>query len=263
MVNYHAHTTRCRHAEGSEREYVAAAIDAGFTTLGFSDHAPYLFPDGYVSSFRMLPEELRGYCDTILSLREEFRGRIEIRLGLEMEYYPDLFAAQMEFLKDYPLEYLILGQHALYNEIERVYSGRPTEDPALLRQYVDQVIEGLETGIFTYLAHPDIINFIGSPAEYERQMRRLFRASNRLGVPIELNQLGLTEGKQYPNPVFWRLAAEEGVTAILGVDAHCPGDLTDTAARAAALKFAADCGVRLAEDVPLRPVFGSDPNRCK
>ena len=60
MVNYHTHTPRCHHAEGSEREYVAAAIEAGFTTLGFSDHAPYLFPSGYVSSIRMLPEELRG-----------------------------------------------------------------------------------------------------------------------------------------------------------------------------------------------------------
>ena len=209
---------------------------------------------GYVSSIRMLPEELRGYCDTVLSLREEFRGQIEIRLGLEMEYYPDLFAAQMDFLKDYPLEYLLLGQHALYNEMEHVYSGRPTEDPALLRQYVDQVIEGLETGVFTYLAHPDLINFIGSSAEYDRQMRRLCRAANRLCIPVEVNQLGLAEGKQYPNPVFWRLAAEEGVTAVLGVDAHCPSDLTDTAARAAARRLAADCGIRLTDDVPLRPV---------
>ena len=254
MVNYHTHTPRCHHAEGSEREYVAAAIEAGFTTLGFSDHAPYLFPSGYVSSIRMLPEELRGYCDTILALREEFRGRIEIRLGLEMEYYPDLFAAQMDFLKDYPLEYLLLGQHALYNEMERVYSGRPTKDPDLLRQYVYQVIEGLETGVFTYLAHPDLINFIGSPEEYDCQMRRLCRAANRLGIPVEVNQLGLAEGKQYPNPVFWRLAAEEGVTAVLGVDAHCPADLFDAAGREAARQFAADCGIRLTEELTLRRV---------
>ena len=43
----HTHTFRCGHASGTEREYIENAIAAGFDTLGFSDHAPYVFRDGY------------------------------------------------------------------------------------------------------------------------------------------------------------------------------------------------------------------------
>ena len=39
-ANYHTHTPRCRHAVGSEREYIEQAIEAGMEILGFSDHTP-------------------------------------------------------------------------------------------------------------------------------------------------------------------------------------------------------------------------------
>ena len=39
-ANYHTHTYRCRHAYGSEREYIEAAIRMGIAELGFSDHVP-------------------------------------------------------------------------------------------------------------------------------------------------------------------------------------------------------------------------------
>lgn len=55
MFNLHTHTYRCHHAKGTDEEYVIKAIENGYDLIGFSDHAPYLFPNGYVSSFRMLP----------------------------------------------------------------------------------------------------------------------------------------------------------------------------------------------------------------
>ena len=52
--NYHTHTTRCNHAEGEDRAYIENAIQGGLETLGFSDHAPYFFPDtDHYSVFRM------------------------------------------------------------------------------------------------------------------------------------------------------------------------------------------------------------------
>ena len=84
-VNYHSHTTRCHHAVGTEREYVEAAIESGLEVLGFSDHTPYPFKDGYVSRIRMGMDELEEYVNTILALRDEYRNDIEIHLGLEVE----------------------------------------------------------------------------------------------------------------------------------------------------------------------------------
>lgn len=35
IANYHTHTWRCRHADGTEREYVERAIEGGLKILGF------------------------------------------------------------------------------------------------------------------------------------------------------------------------------------------------------------------------------------
>lgn len=72
-ANYHTHTPRCRHAVGNEEEYIAFALERGLRILGFSDHTPYIFPDGYYSSFRMRPEEAEGYFETVRGLRDKYR----------------------------------------------------------------------------------------------------------------------------------------------------------------------------------------------
>lgn len=35
IANYHTHTWRCRHADGTEREYVERTIEGGLKILGF------------------------------------------------------------------------------------------------------------------------------------------------------------------------------------------------------------------------------------
>ena len=115
-TNYHTHTPRCHHAVGSEREYIEQAVREGMPVLGFSDHTPYPFDEGYDSNFRMRPEETEGYVQTLLELREAYRGRIEIKIGFEAEYYPAYFDRLLELLAPYPVDYLIMGQHFLENE---------------------------------------------------------------------------------------------------------------------------------------------------
>ena len=60
-ANYHAHTFRCQHANGTEREYIEAAIDMGIETFGFSDHIPCPFQDGFVSNIRMTMDQAGEY----------------------------------------------------------------------------------------------------------------------------------------------------------------------------------------------------------
>ena len=245
IANYHTHTWRCNHASGTEREYVEQAMAAGIRTLGFSDHTPYPFPDGYYSGFRMKPEQLADYCDTLTALRDEYRGRVDIHIGLEAEYYPKHFADLLALCADYPVEYLLLGQHFIANEYDGVYSGAATEDERVLAQYCAQVLEALETGKFAYIAHPDLVHFTGSDRIYKRHMRALCAGLRELGVPVEINLLGLADGRNYPDARFWQIAAEEGLTAILGCDAHRPGALADPETERSALAFAGRFGIRV------------------
>ncbi|MCI8554158.1 MAG: histidinol-phosphatase [Clostridiales bacterium] len=255
-ANYHTHTWRCRHAEGDERAYVEAAIERGIRVLGFSDHTPYPFPKGYVSGMRMRPGQLEDYVTTVLALREEYRKDIEIYLGLEAEYFPARFDALLDMVKDYPLDYFLLGQHFLDCETTGAYAGYATPDPAFFDRYCRQVMEALETGCFACWAHPDLVNFTGAAANYEEGMRKLCRRARELDIPLEINLLGLHEGRHYPQERFWKIAGQEGAAAILGIDAHAPEAFchTETAERARAL--AKKYGLSLQDTVRLRhPAF--------
>ena len=91
FANYHTHTFRCHHATGTEREYIEAAIAEGIKVLGFSDHIPCLFPDGHQSGFRVQTEDTEDYFTVLRALRKEYKDDIEIHIGFESEYYPELF----------------------------------------------------------------------------------------------------------------------------------------------------------------------------
>lgn len=252
IANYHTHTWRCNHAKGTEREYVENGLKAGLKILGFSDHSPYIFPGTYYSHFRMKLSQLEDYVQSVLALRAEYAGQIEIPLGLELEYYPGLLPELLPVLRDQPLDYLILGQHFVGNEYDSPYSGLTTYEEALLRQYVNQTIDAMQTGLFTYFAHPDLLNFQGNHRIFQREMRRLCREAKACGVPLEYNLLGLAGGRNYPNPYLWEVIAEEGCAVILGRDAHDPGVLLDRNTEDRALSHLASLGITPVETVILR-----------
>ena len=254
IANYHSHTTRCNHAQGTEAEFIRNAIDRELKIFGFSDHTPQYFSGDYYSRIRMRPEELTDYCDTVRKLRREYEGRLQIPLGLEAEYYPATWKELLSRVRDAGVEYLIMGQHWLGNEENEPYAGRATADESVLKRYCHQVMEGLDTGMFTYLAHPDLINFVGDRRIYRHHMRELARFAQQADIPLELNLLGMCHGKQYPNPEFFALAAEEGCRIILGMDAHEPNDILDVALEEKALEIVRHYGLQLLDTVELRPL---------
>ena len=221
-ANLHTHTARCMHAVGTDEEYVTQAIDRGLKVLGFSDHAPHLYPDGYVSTVRMTPDQLPEYAESIRTLQKKYADKIQIHLGAEVEYFPAMFQDTLGMLRDNGIEYMILGQHHIGNEIGQPHCGKATEDEQILQAYCDQVIAGMETGLFTYLAHPDFLHFVGDDRIYLRHMRRVCQAAKSCGIPLEVNMLGLRQERHYPCDRFFRLVAEEGCPVVIGSDAHKP-----------------------------------------
>lgn len=254
IANYHSHTSRCRHAVGTEEEYVKNAIDRDLKIFGFSDHTPQYFPGDYYSFMRMYPEELPHYCETILKLRRTYSGQIQIPLGVEAEYYPATWKEMLPRLRDAGIEYMILGQHWLGNEQNEHGSGGATADETLLKQYCHQVMEGLDTGKFTYLAHPDLFNFVGERSIYRRHMGQLCRFARQADIPLEINLLGIRSHRHYPNREFFALAAEEGCKVIFGMDAHAPQHITERESEAAATEMVRHFGLQLLETVELRPL---------
>lgn len=237
IANYHTHTWRCMHATGTEREYVEHAIAGGLKILGFSDHTPMPYADGHVSGVKMRLDQLEDYVDTVLRLKEEYKNEIEIHLGLEVEYYPAYFEELLRITGQYPIEYYLLAQHFLGNETGERFTGEPTDDPERLKRYCRQAGEAMETGCFTYFAHPDLLNFTGEDRVYEECMRGLCKHAKKLDIPLEINFLGIWDRRHYPNPKFWKIAGEVGNQVIFGADAHQPDKVWNPEALRVALQM--------------------------
>ena len=248
FANYHTHTTRCWHAVGTDREYVESAIQTGTRILGFSDHAP--FPD---APFVGMPaDELPEYVASLRALREEFRNELQLHIGLELEYDPRRFTRQLDFVKQHGVEYLILGQHALFglNDLPGLHI--PNTDEKQLDYHCGLQREAMDTGAISYLAHPDIFNFSGSEAVYDRHIRKLCRHAADLAIPVEINLLGLRTNRHYPRPHFWQIVGEEGCQVVLGCDAHEPAAFHDQVGPTAAAALAERYGLNLVQTVNLR-----------
>ena len=245
-VNLHTHTFRCGHASGTEREYIEQAIARGITHMGFSDHVPYAFPDGHESDFRVPMAQAKEYMNDLQSLREEYRDRIEIVIGFEMEYYPRYFESMLGIVNDLGADYLLLGQHYIDNEdFPKQSTFKPFTEENRLVSYVDTVLAAMETGVFTYVAHPDVIHFGGDEGFYRKQMRRICVAAKRLELPLEINFLGIRGQRHYPNIPFWQMVGEEGCSVVFGFDAHDVVGAGDLASLSIARQMVEQYGLRV------------------
>lgn len=253
-VNLHTHTPRCRHASGTEREYIENAIAGGLKRLGFSDHAPYVFKDGYYSNFRMFPEQQEDYVTTLQALREEYKDKIDIKIGYEAEYYPEFFGDFLKLITRYEVDYLILGQHFIESEMSRRYSGVTTEDEAYLETYVNQTCEAMRTGVFTYFAHPDLLNYVGDPAIYNKHYSKLIACAMDCKIPLEINLLGIRDGRPYPHEAFFKLCGEMGAEICIGCDAHTADVAYDRTSFHKAMEMADRFGLRVNHNPTLREV---------
>ena len=267
LVNYHTHTWRCRHAQGTEEAYVQAALDAEYAVLGFADHTPWPYESGFVSGMRMRLDQLDDYLATVRALRDRYAGRLLIPVGLECEAFPR-YMGWLSDLKASRLDYLILGNHydltdegdhIAFGDAGGFYFGRCTR-PEHVRRYGERTIAGMATGLFDYVAHPDLFchTYRSFDAECAAVSRDICQAAADLGIPLEYNLLGIqyhARGNErgvlgYPCHRFWEIAAQYKVKAIIGFDAHSPEHLRHTELFDQGLDFMWSLGIETLPHLP-------------
>ncbi len=250
LYNYHTHTARCNHAVGTDRQYVENAIKAGVKILGFSDHAPQVFPQtDFRFSHCMREDELFSYAESVRALAKEFANDIRILCGFELEYFPDSHLEEKAFLDKISPDYLIMGQHYIGDGVKttHIYDMGKRGDDIVLQAYVSQAIAGLSTGDFLYMAHPDMAGFCFSNEACSREYRRLCEYAKRRNIPLELNLLGISKQRHYPDERFFQIAKQVGNEIVLGYDAHDPTMFLNAEIEKTAREMANRLGLSLRE----------------
>lgn len=220
--NFHTHTYYCSHAEKGIEAYIKRAISGGIKILGFSEHFPLEFSDGTQSSYRLQIEKINEYFKEIGALKEKYKDKIEILIGFEMEYYENIFDKMKKSAISYGADYLILGQHFIMPENIKgsPYMSIKSDNEEFLKAYVTSVIKAIKTGAYTYVAHPDIVNFTGDKKIFSEEYRKICVASREYNIPLEINFLGIREERHYPNRNLLKVAGEEKSPITFGIDAH-------------------------------------------
>ena len=231
--NFHTHTYRCRHAFGTEEDYVRNAVAKNLDQLGFSDHAP--FPR-YDFGNRMPLSELPDYLKTIDELKQKYD--IPIFKGLEAEFHPMYQFYYKELFEDYKIEYLALGEHFYTKpngEIKNIYFAESTKDYI---DYANAICQGIESGFFAFVAHPDLM-FL-NPFPWDKNCQKaselIIKSAKKHDTILEFNangyrrkQFPFPDGERYPYPHmnFWNMVKNTNIRVIVGSDCHEPHQVFD------------------------------------
>lgn len=236
-TNYHTHSQRCRHAFGTEEDYVKSAIQKELTELGFSDHGP--FPDNRFG-MRMPYEELGEYFEEVDRLKEVYAGEITIWKGLEIEYLSEFSDYYEKLLTKCGVEYLLMGEHFFKNSEGKVLNIYETTSTEFYPDYARNIVEGIHTGYFKAVAHPDLYMVGGTlwDDNCSRAADMIINAAAASGIPLEYNANGFRRGiwdfptgsrYPYPHENFWHMAASADVKVIVGSDCHEAHQVWDAA----------------------------------
>ena len=217
---FHVHTSRCRHAEDtSDEAFILKAIELGATGIWFTDHAP--FP-GNPFRNRMEYDELNEYISTLSQYKEAYSDRITVHIGLEIEYFPSFSSYYEELNSNENIEMLLLGQH-MAEDIPGHYTFSWEKERLKEEEYIalgKATIEGIQSGYFQAVAHPDRI--FRRRKVWNEEMKtiseEIIKAAQLRNMPLEINMSSMRQNTHYW-PQFWELVPST-IEKVKGIDAH-------------------------------------------
>ena len=221
-TNYHGHTRWCKHGIGSIEDYIIASIDNGIIEMAFTEHVPL---EGYIGS-RMHIDDLDEYQLELNYFINKYSNKIKIYNGFESEYLPDKIDYYKSLNEKYNIDFLILGHHFNNISMDNDYFNVKKSDEVI--DYGREVVEGLSTGLFKILAHPDVFltnyKFDKVAAKVSHD---ICKACEDYGIVMEFNANGLRNGLSYPSNDFFEIARDYNIKFIINSDHHNPLHVND------------------------------------
>ena len=239
-TNFHMHTVWCDGKDTPE-DMVRAAIEKGFTAIGFSSHAR--LPDCVEGN--LTPDSAVAYVKEIRNLARQYADRIRILCGIEADYIPGDTAPEKTRYAHLGLDYLIGSIHWVVAPDGRHIPVDPEPElltagirdhfagdvEAYLRAYFAQSREMVARYDFDVMGHPDLVRkfngvlqyFDESSVWYQEELRRTADAIAASGKIVEINTGAISRGwmdDAYPSANFRALLRARGVKFLLSSDAH-------------------------------------------
>ncbi len=227
MLDYHIHTKRCGHATGEMYQYVERALELGLQEMGFSDHFPFL--DRERPELAMPLSQLPDYVRDVERLRKEY-PQLHIRLGAEVDYFPEQEQQIGQVLAQYPFDYVIVGVHFIgewnFDNRTEMAEWDRRDVNEVYEQYIQLLQRAAGSGLFNIIAHCDLVKIFGyrPTNDFHDRWEALIQSFARDGLTVEISTAGLYKpvGEIYPSEEIIGLLAKYHVPVVISSDAHRP-----------------------------------------
>lgn len=267
--------------DGHIEAYVETAAAGGVTELGFTEHLYRCvesigplgrFWEGETDrdlaehSRRFVAEDRNLSLDSYVSAVVEAKDQgLPVKLGLEVDFFPDTIGTVLELLDPYPWDFLIGSVHWLggwaIDSSASLYGWDRKGLEWTWSTYFDLAVELAASGTVDVLAHIDLPKKYGKrlPTEPFERYDEVVAAAAATRTAVEVSSQGLRKPAEevYPSPEFLRRFREAGVGITLASDGHFPAEAGDghaevvAAARAAGYSTQLRFDRRVAYTVPL------------
>lgn len=238
LLDYHMHT---RLTDGTLEpvDYARVAIARGLAEICFTDHAPL---GNRETDWTLTRASLATYVDLVRTAQAQF-PQLPIKLGLEVDFFPDREEWIRELAGLYPWDFLLGSVHFIGDwPVDRAPADWKDQDiDQRWREYFALWEQAARSKLFDSLAHPDLPKkFNCRPKRFD--CRSALCAVQAAGCAIEVSTAGLRKPCReiYPAEDFLRCARQLAIPITFGSDAHIPDDTGADFAQAVAL--ARRCG---------------------
>jgi histidinol-phosphatase (PHP family) len=247
-MNYsclHTHSIFCDGHDEIET-FCSQAYKKGLVSIGFSAHAPIYRKTGFRSDWHLREDRLEEYMDTVRDARRRWEGKLQVFLGLEVDYIPGLMGPGDRDFQELGLDYIIGSVHYVLppqggepftvDDTAEVFAqgireGFAGDADALVATYWDTVEKMILDQGFDILGHADLVKknnpqgqwFSLEGAGYIRRLSRIAALLGERSMVVEVNTGGLNRYKipdTYPSLTMLGLLREQEVPVIITADAH-------------------------------------------
>ena len=235
LVSLHNHTTMSD-GEAPLEEMIRSAAAQGVDEIGISDHLTW-YPDARAGDppvWSMAVGFLDEYAATLRAAALQQRSAPVLRVGIEVDFFPENAAAIKARLDPLPFDYVIASVHfvdafALDAEAKRWEALSVDERNQMWRRYWLLVAECAASRLGDFIGHLDLPKKFGflPTIDLTREVEQALDAIAAAGQGIEINTSGwhLPAAEAYPSPALLQSAHRRGIPLLINADAHAPGNL--------------------------------------
>ena len=258
----HTHTTFCDGTADVET-MCETAFARGFSSVGFSAHAPLTKKMGIKTDWVMHEEKLEEYIDSVLAARRRWNGKLAVFLGMEVDFIQGITSPADPDIQALPLDYILGTVHYSispkngepFNIDEypenfcKVMEEYGNDGRAICEAYYHSYGSMIAVGGYDILAHLDLVKknndrfrfFSQDDTWYKNLLVKtadlIVSAAGKAGVNgktggqmpvVEVNTGGINRGyctEPYPSLYALKLLKERNIPLVVTADAHAPDHL--------------------------------------